>query len=124
VRLHIEKIRSKNSISFNFIQHDLTTEMLMPKIKVLFTDGICPNLIPFELFPIMSNNFLNFFVNSLKVVRATLQPLLLTIIFQLKNCVRNNIVNQIGIGRRDGLRLALSSNVEMQGQEKNVFVKF
>ena len=93
MRLHIEKIRSKNSISFNLIEDDLTTEMFMSKIKVLLADCICANFILFELFPIMSNNFLNFFVNSLKVVRATLQPLLLTIIFQLKNCIRNNIVN-------------------------------
>lgn len=96
----------------------------MTKVKILFADSICPNFILFELLPIVSYNFLYLFMNSLDMVGATLQPLLLTIIFQFKNSVRNDVVHQLRIGRSHRLWIALSPNVEMQCQEKNIFVKF
>jgi hypothetical protein len=46
--------------------------MFMAKIKILFADSIGPNFIFFELLPIVSYNFLNFLMNSLDMMGATL----------------------------------------------------
>lgn len=62
-------------------------------------------------------------MDAFEMVLASLEPLLLTIIFELEHRLRYDFMHQINIILRDVLRLAFSIDVEMHGQEENILVE-
>jgi hypothetical protein len=92
MRLDIEQVGSKDRIAFDFVQYDLTTEMLMAKIQALLADGICFYLIALELVPIVNYDLLNLLMNPIDVVAASLVPILLTVVLYLEDSIRDHFV--------------------------------
>ncbi len=97
MRLYIEQVGAKYRVGFNLIQHDLAAKMLVAEIQALLTHSIGLNLIAFELFSVVNNNFFYLLVDSLDVVAASLKPVLLAVVLYLKHSVRNDLVNQVGV---------------------------
>lgn len=67
--------------------------MLVSKVQALLTNCICFDLVAFELFPVVDNDFLNLLVNPLDVLAAPLIPIFLAIVLYLEDSVRNNFVH-------------------------------
>ena len=89
MRLDIEDVASKNRVSFDFVEHNLTAEMFMPVVQRHLRDSVSLDAIVVQLGPVVLNHLFDLLMHSSQVMPALRQPLRLAVVLQFKDCWGN-----------------------------------
>lgn len=123
VRLHVKQVGSEDGVGLDLVEHDLTAEMLMPEVQTLLADCFCLDPVVLQLVSVVLYYFLDLLMDALEMVPASLKPLLFTVILQLEDCIRDDLVDQVDVLLSYVLRLAFRVDVEMHSQEEDILVE-
>ena len=123
VGLHVEEIRAEDGVGLDLVKHDLAAEVLVAEVQALLADCLCLYPVVLQLVSVVLDYFLDLLVDALEVVPASLEPLLLTVIFEFEHSVRDDLVDQVHVVLSDALRLAFRIDVKMHGQEEDILVE-
>ena len=90
----------------------------MTEVEGHFGDSISFDFVGMQLLFVIEYNFLYLLMDSIQVMIAFGQPLILAIIFKFKNSGRNNSMHNLGRHLLHLLQIALNSNKDEHGQKE------
>jgi hypothetical protein len=123
VRLHVEDVAAVDRVALNLVEDDLAAEVLVSEVEGHFGDSVGFELVCVELAAVVLDDLFDFLVDSVEVVVALGDPLLLTVVLYLEDCLGNHPVHYLRVDFASPFRLTLYQDVHQHGQEEQVLIK-